>query len=325
MPSRRRSIPTTVFAYDSTSGKSTPFEAAEAADRSARYETVQLFAHVEGRHARAVLHHRAEGPRPRRQQSDDAQRLRRILGEHDAGYRPDVPAWLELGGVWVTANLRGGGEYGEAWHKAGMLEKKQNVFDDFIAVAEYLVARAIHVAGEARRSWAGRNGGLLVGAVHGAAAGPVRGGAAGGRRDGHAALRPVHRRHGAGSPSTARPTNPAQFPSSSSTRRCTTSKPGTCYPATLVTTADHDDRVVPSHSFKFIAALQAAQGCDQPGADPRRDGGISQLSFDRQADSRAGRRVDLRRGSDAAPASPLSSSRYRRCTTSGRGGSCFTN
>ena len=74
-------------------------------------------------------------------------------------YRPDVPAWLELGGVWVTANMRGGAEYGEAWHKAGMLEKKQNVFDDFIAVAEYLVAREVHLAGEARRSWAARTAG----------------------------------------------------------------------------------------------------------------------------------------------------------------------
>ena len=68
-------------------------------------------------------------------------------------YRQDVPAWLELGGVWVTASMRGGAEYGEAWHRAGMLEKKQNVFDDFIAVAEHSSAR-IHVAGEARRSWA---------------------------------------------------------------------------------------------------------------------------------------------------------------------------
>ena len=75
-----------------------------------------------------------------------------------------MPAWLELGGIWVTANMRGGAEYGEAWHKAGMLEKKQNVFDDFIAVAEHLVKASTR----RRRSSAimgGSNGGLLVGAV----------------------------------------------------------------------------------------------------------------------------------------------------------------
>ena len=65
-------------------------------------------------------------------------------------YRPDVPALLEHGGIWVTANMRGGGEYGEAWHRAGMLEKKQNVFDDFIAVAEAVDQGEVHVAGEAR-------------------------------------------------------------------------------------------------------------------------------------------------------------------------------
>ena len=62
-----------------------------------------------------------------------------------------MPAWLEMGGVWVTASMRGGAEYGESWHEAGMLEKKQNVFDDFIAVAEHLVQREVHVAREARR------------------------------------------------------------------------------------------------------------------------------------------------------------------------------
>ena len=62
------------------------------------------------------------------------------------GYRSDVPAWLELGGVFVTVNLRGGAEYGEAWHKAGYLDRKQNVFDDFIAVAEHLVREKLHLA-----------------------------------------------------------------------------------------------------------------------------------------------------------------------------------
>ena len=79
-------------------------------------------------------------------------------------YRSDVPAWLELGGIWVTANMRGGAEYGEAWHKAGYLEKKQNVFDDFIAVAEYLVKEK-YTSPAKLGIMGGSNGGLLVGAV----------------------------------------------------------------------------------------------------------------------------------------------------------------
>ncbi len=80
------------------------------------------------------------------------------------GYRTDIPAWLEMGGIWVTANMRGGAEYGEAWHKAGMLEKKQNVFDDFIAVAEHLVKEKYTSPAQLGITGAS-NGGLLVGAV----------------------------------------------------------------------------------------------------------------------------------------------------------------
>ena len=80
-------------------------------------------------------------------------------------YRPDVPAWLELGGMWVTVNLRGGSEYGEAWHRAGMGERKQNVFDDFIAVAERLIARTDTHPIHAWRCLGGSNGGLLVAVV----------------------------------------------------------------------------------------------------------------------------------------------------------------
>ena len=92
--------------------------------------------------------------------------------------------------------------------------------------------------------------------------------------------------------------NPAQFPFLIKYSPLHNIKPGTCYPATLVTTADHDDRVVPSHSFKFTAALQAAQGCAEAGADPRRDAGLARLSADRQADRRARRPVGVRRVAD---------------------------
>jgi prolyl oligopeptidase len=177
-------------------------------------------------------------------------------------YRPDVPAWLERGGIWVTVSLRGGAEYGEAWHQAGMLDRKQNVFDDYVAALEYLV-REKYTSPERLGVMGDSNGGLLVGAVMEqrpdlfAVALPGVGVMDMLRFDQFTGGRYWTTEYGSAS-------NPAQFPFLFKYSPLHNLKKGTCYPATLITTADHDDRVVPSHSFKFAAALQAAQGCARP-------------------------------------------------------------
>jgi prolyl oligopeptidase len=173
-----------------------------------------------------------------------------------------VPAWLELGGIFVTVNLRGGAEYGEAWHRAGYLECKQNVFDDFIAVAEHLV-REKFTSPDRLGMMGGSNGGLLVAAVMEqrpdlfAVAMPAVGVMDMLRYDRFTGGRLWATEYGTSS-------DPRQFACLIKYSPLHNVKTGTCYPATLVTTADHDDRVVPSHSFKFTAALQEAQGCDRP-------------------------------------------------------------
>ena len=173
-------------------------------------------------------------------------------------------AWMEMGGVYAQPNLRGGGEYGEAWHKAGTKLQKQNVFDDFIAAAEWLIAAS--TPGRDRLAiQGGSNGGLLVGAVMTQRPDLFGCLPAGGRRDGHAPLPEVHR-----GPHLGRRLRLFRRRSASSSRPCwhtrptTTSSRAPAIRPTLVTTADTDDRVVPGHSFKFAAALQRAQACDSP-------------------------------------------------------------
>jgi prolyl oligopeptidase len=178
-------------------------------------------------------------------------------------FSPSIQAWLEMGGIYAVANLRGGGEYGEEWHQAGTRLKKQNVFDDFIAAAEYLIHEKYTTS--KRLAILGRsNGGLLVGA------------ALTQRPDLFGATLPgvgvmdMLRYHTASA-------NARQWSSDFGISEDATEftalrayspvhnvKAGTCYPPTLVTTADRDDRVVPWHSYKFAAELQHSQSCANP-------------------------------------------------------------
>ncbi len=178
-------------------------------------------------------------------------------------YSAAIAAWLEQGGIYAVANLRGGGEYGADWHEAGTRTRKQNVFDDFIAAAEWLVAE--RYTRPAKLAIHGRsNGGLLVGAVM--AQRPELFGAA---LPGVGVM-DMLRYHTASANAYAWSSDygtvedPDQFRALAAYSPVHNLKPGSCYPPTLVTTADHDDRVVPWHSFKFAAALQHAQGCANP-------------------------------------------------------------
>jgi prolyl oligopeptidase len=178
------------------------------------------------------------------------------------GFDPARLVWLEAGGIYAQANLRGGGEYGKEWHRAGTLHHKQNVFDDFIACAEWLIENRWTSAPKLAIQ-GGSNGGLLVGAamtqrpeLFGAALPAV-------------GVMDMLRFHQftigwAWVSDYGSPDDPEMFETLLGYSPLHNLKPGTAYPATLVTTADHDDRVVPAHSFKFAAALQAAHGGDAP-------------------------------------------------------------
>ncbi|CAN5349570.1 prolyl oligopeptidase family serine peptidase [soil metagenome] len=254
--------PTTIFRYDFRTGESSVFRAPQVAFDPSGYETKQVFyTSKDGTRVPMFITHRRgmqlDGTNPT---------LLYAYGGFNVSVTPGFSVsnlvWLEMGGVYAVANLRGGGEYGQEWHQAGTRERKQNVFDDFIAAAEYLVRegytrpRKLAIAG-------GSNGGLLVGTalnqrpdLFGAALPAV-------------GVMDMLRYHQftigrAWSVDYGTSEDPEGFGYLYAYSPLHNIKPGTCYPATLVTTADHDDRVVPGHSFKYAAALQAAQACENP-------------------------------------------------------------
>ena len=254
--------PTTIFRYDFKSGATSVFKAPTIDFDPSRFETKQVFyTSKDGTRVPMFITYKKgltlDGSNPTYLYG---------YGGFNISLTPSFSVamlvWLEMGGVYAVPNLRGGGEYGEEWHQGGMHEKKQNVFDDFIAAAEYLIAQ--RYTSPAKLAIAGgSNGGLLVGAVitqrpelFGAALPAV-------------GVMDMLRFHKftigwAWVTDYGSADSVAQFPYLYKYSPLHNIRAGTRYPATLVTTADHDDRVVPGHSFKFTAALQAAQAGSQP-------------------------------------------------------------
>ncbi|HZH90590.1 MAG TPA: prolyl oligopeptidase family serine peptidase [Pyrinomonadaceae bacterium] len=254
--------PATIYRYDLTTGVSSVYRQPKVDFDPAQYETKQVFyKSKDGTRVPMFITHRKglklDGTNPT---------LLYGYGGFNVSETPGFSVgrlvWMEMGGVYAVANLRGGGEYGKEWHEGGMKLKKQNVFDDFISAAEWLIANkytstpklAIHGSS---------NGGLLVGAaitqrpeLFGAAIPAV------GVMD---MLRFNKFTIGAAWASDyGSPENPDEFKAIYAYSPLHNLKAGKSYPPTLITTADHDDRVWPGHSFKFAAAMQAAQGGSAP-------------------------------------------------------------
>jgi prolyl oligopeptidase len=254
--------PTTVYRYDLNSRKNEVFRSPKVAFDPRLYETRQVFYKSKDGTQVPMFITAKKGV----QLDGNNPTLLYAYGGFNISSTPSFsPAnavWLDMGGIYALANLRGGGEYGKAWHEGGMLAKKQNVFDDFIAAAEYLIKER-YTSTPKLAIRGGSNGGLLVGAVmtqrpelFGAAIPEV------GVMD---MLRFQKFTIGwAWTSDYGSADDPEQFKYLRAYSPLHNIKPGTCYPPTLAFTADHDDRVVPGHTFKFIAALQAAQGCANP-------------------------------------------------------------
>ncbi len=254
--------PTTIYRYDAAANASTVFAAPKVAFDPADYVVTQMFApSKDGTRIPIFVSHKkglnlAHG----------APTLLYAYGGFNINILPafqvDAMAWMQMGGVYVEANLRGGGEYGAAWHNAGKRLNKQNVFDDFIGAGEFLIKQGITPKGGLAIQ-GGSNGGLLVGAVINqrpdlfAAALPAVG-----VMD---MLRfPLFTEGRTWTDDYGDPKDADQFKNLYGYSPYHNIRSGRDYPAILVTTADTDDRVVPGHSFKYAAALQAASIGDKP-------------------------------------------------------------
>lgn len=255
-------VPAAIYRYDMTTGESTLYRQPQVDFDPSAYVTTQVFyPSPDGTQIPMFLTHRRDVV--------PNGKIPTLLYGYGGFNIPLTPAfsvtnlvWMEMGGIYAVANLRGGGEYGEDWHQAGTKLNKQNVFDDFIAAAEWLIAEGYTCPG-ALGIMGGSNGGLLVGAcmtqrpdLFGAAMPAV------GVLD---MLRFNQFTIGwAWESDYGSPQNEAEFNVLYGYSPLHNLKPGTAYPPTLITTADRDDRVVPAHSFKFAAALQAAHGGEAP-------------------------------------------------------------
>ena len=255
--------PPTIFKYDIPTGKSSIYKQPKVAFDPSLYESKQVFyTSKDGTKIPMIITHKKgvklDGNNPT---------MLYGYGGFSISLTPSFSVsnlvFMEAGGVYAVANLRGGGEYGDEWHNAGTKMKKQNVFDDFIAAAEYLIAEK-YTSKEKLAISGGSNGGLLVGACltqrpdlfrvcfpavgvldmlryHTFTAGAGWAYDYGTAKDSREMFNYLYKYS---------PVHNVKY--------------GTCYPATMITTGDHDDRVVPAHSFKFAANLQLGQGCDNP-------------------------------------------------------------
>lgn len=254
--------PGTIYRYEMDSGKSSVYRQAKVDFNPADYESRQIFyKSKDGTKVPMFITHR----KGLKRDTTNPVLLYGYGGFNISltpSFSPANLVWMEMGGVYAVANIRGGGEYGKDWHEAGKKLKKQNVFDDFIAAAEWLIENKYTTPGKLAIS-GGSNGGLLVGAcitqrpdLFGAALPAV-------------GVLDMLRFHKftigwAWASDYGSADNPEEFKALFAYSPLHNVKPDTSYPSVLITTADHDDRVFPGHSFKFAAAIQAAQKGPNP-------------------------------------------------------------